>query len=163
MGEIEKKAIKLLCDIKISLERAMLVLNPLTEDFFIKEQAWPYQAIVRSMITIVGEASNSLYRKYPDFCNEHPEIPFRKIINMRNVLVHEYGNINWPVVWDTLNKDVPPLLEDISDIINNLKNERGDQDNSTEMPKNKNGNIENDTDKKMKIKKSSHAKFKMKT
>lgn len=163
MGEIKKDAIKLLCDIEISLKRAMSVLKPLTKEFFVKEQAWPYQAIVSSMLTVVGEATNLLYKKHSDFCSKHPEIPFRKIICMRNVIIHEYGNIDWSVVWDTLNKDVPPLLEDISDIINNLKNERGDQDNSTEMPKNKNGNIENDTDKKMKIKKSSHAKFKMKT
>ncbi len=49
-------------------------------------QSW----IVRH-IQIIGEASGKLTR---ELCAQHPEIPWRQISGMRNILVHDYFNIN---------------------------------------------------------------------
>ncbi len=62
-------------------------------------------AVVRQL-EIIGEATNNLS---PSFCREHPEIPFRDIIDMRNVLIHDYAGVNSQIVWDTCQNDLPEL------------------------------------------------------
>ena len=39
----------------------------------------------------------------------HPEIPWREIIALRNILVHAYFGIDWGVVWLAAVKQVPVL------------------------------------------------------
>jgi uncharacterized protein with HEPN domain len=38
-----------------------------------------------------------------------PEIPWPKIIGMRNVLVHGYFEVDTEIVWDAASRDVPAL------------------------------------------------------
>jgi uncharacterized protein with HEPN domain len=64
-------------------------------------------AVVREL-EIIGEASVNLS---VEFRQKHDEIPFRDIIDMRNVLIHQYAGVNAKVVWDTCMDDLP-LLRD---------------------------------------------------
>ena len=64
-------------------------------------------AVVREL-EIIGEATNNLSR---DFRNGHPEIPFRDIIDMRNVLIHDYAGVNTRIVWETCKNDLPLLKQ----------------------------------------------------
>ena len=55
---------------------------------------------------IVGEAAGQI----SDALQEaHPEIPWRIIIGMRNVLIHDYVQTNYKLVWQTLKNDLPKL------------------------------------------------------
>jgi len=45
---------------------------------------------VERHLEIIGEAAGRISR---EFRNEHPEIPWQRIIGLRNVLIHEYGDI----------------------------------------------------------------------
>ena len=62
-------------------------------------------AVVRQL-EIIGEATSKLSK---DFRKENPEIPFRDIIDMRNVLIHDYAGVDTLVVWETCKNDLPPL------------------------------------------------------
>lgn len=62
-------------------------------------------AVVREL-EIIGEATSKLSK---DFRNRNPEIPFRDIIDMRNVLIHDYAGVNTVIVWETCKIDLPPL------------------------------------------------------
>lgn len=42
---------------------------------------------------------------------------------MRNKLIHEYFGADLTIVWETAQKDVPILKEQIQKVINNLKSE----------------------------------------
>jgi len=53
-------------------------------------------AVVRNL-EIIGEAARNLPEKIKD---EGGEIEWRKVIGLRNLLVHEYFGISKPVVWD---------------------------------------------------------------
>jgi len=64
-------------------------------------------AVVREL-EIIGEACSNLN---VDFRQKHEEIPFRDIIDMRNVLIHQYAGVNTKVVWDTCKEDLPPLRD----------------------------------------------------
>ncbi|MFA4890465.1 MAG: DUF86 domain-containing protein [Candidatus Paceibacterota bacterium] len=70
-------------------------------------------AVVREL-EIIGEASNNLSEKLK---NDYSHIPFRDIIDMRNVLTHEYFGVNTKIVWDTCQVDLPGLKEVIKNVL----------------------------------------------
>ena len=45
------------------------------------------------------------------------EVPWEKIIGMRNRLVHAYFDINVPTVWQTVAEDLPPLVVALEQIL----------------------------------------------
>ncbi|MCK4644563.1 DUF86 domain-containing protein [bacterium] len=62
-------------------------------------------AVVRSL-EIIGESSN----KIPiEIRKEYPELPWGKVIGMRNKLIHEYFGIDLEILWSTIKKNIPPL------------------------------------------------------
>ncbi len=69
--------------------------------------------IVRHL-QIIGEASSRLS---DDFRNNHPEIPWPKIIGMRNILVHDYFGIDEAIVWAAVENELPALKIHIEKII----------------------------------------------
>ncbi len=58
-------------------------------------------------ITIIGEATKRLSS---DFRQQHPEIPWREIAGMRDVIVHEYDQLDLDLVWDVIQIKLPELL-----------------------------------------------------
>lgn len=67
-------------------------------------------AIERRM-EVLGEAARHVS---PAFVEAHPEIPWRSIIGLRNVLAHEYGRIDQRRLVQTVVRDVPALLEQLA-------------------------------------------------
>lgn len=65
------------------------------------------QGAVLYEITILGEAFRRLSL---EFREEHPEIPYSKVIGMRNRLTHDYGKVDLDVVWRVIKTDIPELL-----------------------------------------------------
>ena len=57
-------------------------------------------------LQVIGEAAANL--SY-EFTGTHPEIPWDKIIGMRNILVHHYFGIDLNVVWSAVENDLPVL------------------------------------------------------
>ena len=56
---------------------------------------------------VIGEAA----RCVPASIREaRAEVPWNKMIRMRNVMIHEYDVIDLEIVWDTLHKDLPSLV-----------------------------------------------------
>ncbi len=72
------------------------------------------RAVVRSL-EIIGEASNKLDA---DFKSDHPEIEWRKIINTRHKLIHDYFGVDYDIVWDIVSNKLPELLDFMEQIIN---------------------------------------------
>ena len=64
------------------------------------------QNAVMRQIQIIGEAARKVSIEYQEY---HPEIPWQKIIGMRNKLVHEYFRIIPERVWDVVQKNIPEL------------------------------------------------------
>jgi uncharacterized protein with HEPN domain len=65
-------------------------------------------AVVRN-IEILGEASNNLMKRFPEFTAAHPEVPWEAIYYMRNRIIHGYVSIDYELVWIVINKDLPEL------------------------------------------------------
>lgn len=64
-----------------------------------------YYGLVKQ-VEIIGEAANMLTQEFRD---KHAEINWRPIVNMRNVLVHDYVHISKDMLWVTLTQDIPQL------------------------------------------------------
>ena len=63
------------------------------------------KAFVRSL-EIIGEAS----KKIPDkIKSEYPQIKWKNISGMRDVLIHDYFGVNYEVVWKTVKERIPEL------------------------------------------------------
>ncbi|GIV79717.1 MAG: hypothetical protein KatS3mg050_4111 [Litorilinea sp.] len=64
-----------------------------------------FDAVVRN-IEIIGEAGRQLP---PEMRQAMAEIPWRKIIGMRNILAHVYFGIDEDIVWDVARNEIPKL------------------------------------------------------
>ena len=72
-----------------------------------------HDAVERN-IEIIGEAAR---RVSDTFKLAHPEIPWRKIIAQRNVLIHEYDDISNDEIWDVAWVHVPALISQLAPLI----------------------------------------------
>jgi len=70
-------------------------------------------AVIRQ-ISIIGEAGTHFS---PETRAEHPDIPWRKIIGMRNMLMHQYFGIDLAFVFITATERIPDLAEQVELII----------------------------------------------
>ena len=77
-----------------------------------------FHAVVYN-IMIIGEAANLLTI---EFRNNHSEVPWRDIVDMRNVLVHGYITTNAVLIWETYTNDLPILKSQITEYIEELNN-----------------------------------------
>jgi uncharacterized protein with HEPN domain len=71
-------------------------------------------AVVRR-IEIIGEAAR---RISPETQAKMTEIPWKEIIGMRNILIHEYDDVSIRVVWQTVNQQLPNLALMLESLIN---------------------------------------------
>jgi len=74
-------------------------------------------AVIRR-VEIIGEA----VRNFPkDIIREHPEVPWREIVDMRNLLIHEYFSVDLQETWNVIKQDLPKLERQIEKIKDKLK------------------------------------------
>ncbi len=83
-----------------------------TQDAFIADEV--LRDAVERNVEIIGEAARKVSE---DFRNQHPEIPWRKMIAQRNVLVHEYDKISVDEMWIVATYHIPQLIPNLSPLI----------------------------------------------
>jgi uncharacterized protein with HEPN domain len=70
-------------------------------------------ALERSM-ELIGEAARRVSAGY---CESHPQIPWREIIGLRNILAHEYGRIDHARLYSTALKELPGLIKALETLL----------------------------------------------
>jgi uncharacterized protein with HEPN domain len=100
-------------DILEAIRKIRKYVSPLTFDNFCQDEK-TVDAVVRNL-EIIGEAS----KKLPDdLKNLHPEIEWRKITAIRNIVVHQYFGIDNHIIWDVVSTKLDSLFEAATDLIN---------------------------------------------
>lgn len=80
------------------------------------------QAVILNLI-IIGEAATKLLQLDSNFPKQHPDVPWRNMKGMRNRIAHGYFDINFDVVWETVQTALPQLLEHLPAIRESAQNE----------------------------------------
>jgi uncharacterized protein with HEPN domain len=73
-------------------------------------------AVIRKF-EIIGEAAKNIPET---FKAKYADIPWKDIAGMRDHLIHGYFGVDYLIVWDTIQSDIPPIISKISQILNEL-------------------------------------------
>ena len=65
-------------------------------------------------ITIIGEATKRLSQ---EFRQNYPNLPWREMAGMRDVIVHEYDQLDFDVIWNVVDSRLDELLGLIEPLI----------------------------------------------
>lgn len=65
-------------------------------------------------LQIIGEAAKHVSN---DVRNKYPDVEWRKIAGLRDIVAHEYFGISLEIVWDVLENKLPPLNNAIKKIL----------------------------------------------
>ncbi|ARV63098.1 hypothetical protein BZZ01_18390 [Nostocales cyanobacterium HT-58-2] len=63
---------------------------------------------------IIGEAAINIPA---DIQSRYPNIPWRIIGDMRNIVVHEYFQVTLRIVWNTIESDLPSLMQQLEQLM----------------------------------------------
>jgi uncharacterized protein with HEPN domain len=77
-------------------------------------------AVVRNL-EVIGEAANNILRADSEYSACHPEVPWQVMYAMRNRLSHGYDKIDFEIVWNTIQADLPTLYELVENLKTNTK------------------------------------------
>jgi len=91
------------------LSREEFFANPLVQD-----------GVIRN-IEIIGEAANNLVEIEPEITSRYPSIPFAQIYGMRNRVAHGYFAVSLPMIWDSVQVDVPELRQQIAKVLEEMQ------------------------------------------
>ena len=91
-------------------DKVMSKVHGLTFEQFIDDEN--LHLAVTLLIQIVGEAASRVTTSTRQ-CYE--DIPWSQIIGMRNILVHDYGGIDYRIVWQVATNNLPKLVDQLRD------------------------------------------------
>jgi len=78
------------------------------------------EAIIYNLL-VLGEAARSIPE---DFRKEHPEVPWKRMVGMRDKLIHQYWGMQQITIWQTITQDIPDLREKIREILDDYSNKQ---------------------------------------
>jgi uncharacterized protein with HEPN domain len=99
---MKKRYLMSLNDILESINRIDNYTRGVDYDSFSRNQML-IDAVIRNL-EVIGEASGNV----PEEVRErHNEIPWRKMIGLRNILIHEYFGVDESIVWEVIKTNLP--------------------------------------------------------
>ncbi len=113
----EKRSVNLFIqDIFDAIDNINGYVSGITNGNDLKNEKKTYDAVMMNFI-IIGEAVKYIYEAVR---KDYPNVEWRQIMDMRNVLAHEYWGVDEKVVWSAIRKDLPKLKEIVTNIKNSL-------------------------------------------
>ena len=105
----------LLNDILEAIEAIEEYLQGLHEEAFYRDRKTK-DAVVRNF-EIIGEAAKQVS---PEVKMQCPEIEWREIADLRNKIIHEYFGVDYVLLWEIVQLDLPSLKQKIQFLISNF-------------------------------------------
>jgi uncharacterized protein with HEPN domain len=92
-------------DIVEAIDKVLAYTEGMRVEQFVQDRK-TIDAVIRNFI-IIGEAASRLPE---DVMATHPDVPWREMRDMRNLVIHEYFGVDNLIVWETIQNNLPPLL-----------------------------------------------------
>jgi uncharacterized protein with HEPN domain len=89
-------------DVLVSARLAISYLDGISLSDFSKNIQLQDSVVRR--LEIIGEAANHVLDQG---VSELSDLPWRKMVNMRNFVIHDYRGVDIDVVWETVKQDLP--------------------------------------------------------
>ncbi|MHC4752095.1 MAG: HepT-like ribonuclease domain-containing protein [Planctomycetota bacterium] len=70
-------------------------------------------AVIRNL-EVIGEASRRVEVEYQA---AHPEIPWREMSGLRNILIHDYESVSLEKIWQVVEKELPSVKSTLEKIL----------------------------------------------
>jgi uncharacterized protein with HEPN domain len=102
----------LLDDITEAIERINDYIGDYSREDFQSDRK-TIDAVVRN-VEIIGEASSNIPESIR---SKYPEIPWKKIVGVRNIVIHKYFGVDTDTLWIIIKEQLPELKSRISVII----------------------------------------------
>ena len=91
-----------------SIEKIERFTKEVNKDDFLNNQMM--QGAVILQLTLIGEEAN----KISDTTKSKITLAWKEIVGFRNMVIHEYMNLDLGIVWDTIEEDIPVLKKELS-------------------------------------------------
>lgn len=76
----------------------------------------PFDAILRRLI-VIGEAASQIPLAERQ---QYTDVEWKKIVGLRNLVVHRYSGIDDDIVWDVIQNHVPVLREELVQVLSSM-------------------------------------------
>lgn len=99
-------------DIRESIDSIEKFLGPEPSLSSFRQNKMLRRAVEREL-EIIGEATNKLLKIDPKI----PITDARRIVNLRNLVIHAYDDVDTIVIWGILQSDLPQLKKQVKDLL----------------------------------------------
>lgn len=99
-------------DLLDAIEKIQNFIKGLDFEGFKKDDKTKF-AVIRAL-EIIGEATKHISE---EFRSKYPEVPWKDMAGMRDVLIHDYFGIDEETVWRTVEERIPQLRPSIEKIL----------------------------------------------
>ncbi len=110
---MDEKILKWLYDIKAAIEEIDSYFEDFPKDFYQYKSNTLFKRAAERDLEIIGEAINRILKQNENFPIENA----KRIVGLRNQIIHAYDNISDENIWAILIKHVPNLKVEINKLI----------------------------------------------
>jgi uncharacterized protein with HEPN domain len=98
---------------------AMSFIEGLDEASFMADERT--KSATAMQLCVIGEAASKLARKHPGFAQQYGDLPWSKMVGVRNRVAHGYFDLNWSVIFEMTRDDLPVLIQRLNKIIESIE------------------------------------------
>ncbi len=111
---MDEKILKWLYDIRDAINEIEGFFKAYPLDFNLYKFNTILKRAIERDLEIIGEAINRILKQDPDFPIENA----KRIVGLRNQIIHAYDNISDENIWAIISKHIPLLKKEVAEIIN---------------------------------------------